>query len=117
MLYINDVGYVQVNSILPDKLGVSMYFSGNKLTVPISECEPIKLTEKILVEWCGFEEQTDSAQGIGEYSWYSRLGLDINNDIGGWFVTDPQISIRFRYLHELQLLYAVLKKDLPITIK
>jgi hypothetical protein len=79
----------------------------------------IPLTEKILMEWCGFEKQTDSADGIGDFSWFSYNGLEINNDIGGWFIIDPYRALpamRFHTLHHLQMLIQSLTNQ-PLKIE
>ena len=81
---------------------------------------PIPLTEKILVEWCGFEKETDCADGIGDFSWFSCNGLNINKDIGGWFIIEPHGVLpirRFHTLHHLQLLVlALTQQPLKITL-
>ena len=80
----------------------------------------IPLTEKILVEWCGFEKETDCADGIGDFSWFSCNGLNINKDIGGWFIIEPHGVLpirRFHTLHHLQLLVlALTQQPLKITL-
>jgi hypothetical protein len=127
MFFIHDVGFVKLQYVLPnDKAQFENAFTGDVMTCPLSELKPIPLTEKILVEWCGFEKESDLSEKDATWT-YKYIGMtcvhDERDEIGIFANGGNSFTVLFNghtltvilYLHHLQMLVQSLTNQ-PLKI-